>query len=394
MADTSTEPGAFDVAALLPDDLLERFRARAPRYDAAAEFPDDDLAELRERGYLAALVPAEFGGLGLTFAQVGRAQARLAGAAPATALAINMHLVWTGVARYLHDRGDAALDFVLSGACAGEIYAFGVSEAGNDLVLLGSTTRAVTNPDGSVSYSGTKIFTSLSPAWTWLGTFGLDEADPDGPRIVYGFVPRDEHARSLDDWDPLGMRASCSCTTVLNGATAPADRVVRRLAPGPSADPLVVGIFVAFSVLVGSVYTGIARRALELAVQRVRTRHSLRTGAAYDQDPDIRWRIGELGIIVDGVDNDRDLVTGLIDSGADLGTGWFTKVAGFKHRAVVQAKRAVDEAMLSCGGGAFQSNGELARLYRDVIAGVFHPSDPESVHATFAQALLGPVEAR
>ena len=163
-------------------------------HDRDGSFPHDDLAELRSAGYLAALVPEERGGWGLTLEQLTREQSRLAAAAPATALAVNMHLVWTAVAKTLHDRGDASLDFVLDEAAAGEVFAFGVSEAGNDLVLFGSTVEAQPLPDGSVAYSGTKTFTSLSPVWTRLGTFGLDSVSDDAPRIVWGFLDRETPA--------------------------------------------------------------------------------------------------------------------------------------------------------------------------------------------------------
>ncbi|MCR2828070.1 acyl-CoA dehydrogenase family protein, partial [Microbacterium sp. zg.Y909] len=133
---------AFDPASLLPDDLIERIRARAAGHDSDNTFPHDDLADLAAAGYLAVLAPAELGGGGLSLADVSLLQQRLAGAAPATALAVNMHLVWTGVAKVLRDRGIHDLDHVLEGAVAGEIYAFGISEAGNDLVLFGSDTDA------------------------------------------------------------------------------------------------------------------------------------------------------------------------------------------------------------------------------------------------------------
>jgi alkylation response protein AidB-like acyl-CoA dehydrogenase len=55
------------------------------------------------------------------------------------------------------------------------------------------------------------------------------------------------------------------------------------------------------------------------------------------------------------------------------------------------AKHVVDEAMLVAGGSSYFSRNELSRLYRDVPAGMFHPSDPESAHSTSANALLGPV---
>ena len=256
----------FDPAAYLSDELLERIRARAAAVDAENRFPDEDLAELTDAGYLAILVPKALGGAGLGLAEASILQQRLATAASATALAINMHLVWTGVAKVFSDRGISGLEFVQEGAAAGEVFAFGISEAGNDLVLFGSDTVAEPQPDGSYAFTGTKIFTSLGPVWTQLGLHGLDLTSPDGPQMVYAFVPRTDAVTTRDDWDTVGMRGTQSRTTELHGAVAPADRVVRRVAPGPNPDPIVFGIFSVFEVLLASVYTGIARRALDLAV--------------------------------------------------------------------------------------------------------------------------------
>ncbi|MFV0320582.1 MAG: acyl-CoA dehydrogenase family protein, partial [Microbacterium sp.] len=155
----------FDPRTILPDALLERFRERAAAHDRENTFPDDDLAELRALGYTAILVPRELGGGGLGLAEASILQQRLAAAAPATALSVNMHLIWTGVAKVLADRGIDSLRFVQQGAAAGEVFAFGISEAGNDLVLFGSDTDAAPRPDGSYAFTGTKIFTSLAPVW-------------------------------------------------------------------------------------------------------------------------------------------------------------------------------------------------------------------------------------
>src|SRR5690606_13154367 len=106
-------------------------------------------ADLAGIGYLSILVPRELGGGGRTLAEASTLQQRLATAAPATALAVNMHLIWTGVAKVLEDRGNRDLRFVLNGSVAGEVFGFGISEAGNDLVLFGSDTDAVPRADGS-----------------------------------------------------------------------------------------------------------------------------------------------------------------------------------------------------------------------------------------------------
>ena len=121
-------PSPSTTPEVLGDALLARIRSRAAAHDALNTFPFDDVTELADAGYLRALVPAQFGGLGLTLPQLAAEQARLAAHAPATALAVNMHLVWTGVAKAMHDRGDTALDFVLAEAAQGAIFGFGVSD--------------------------------------------------------------------------------------------------------------------------------------------------------------------------------------------------------------------------------------------------------------------------
>ncbi|WP_454115336.1 acyl-CoA dehydrogenase family protein [Microbacterium lacticum] len=383
----------FDPAAYLSDELLERIRSRAAAVDAENRFPDEDLAELTDAGYLAILVPKALGGAGLGLAEASILQQRLATAAPATALAINMHLVWTGVAKVFSDRGISGLEFVQEGAAAGEVFAFGISEAGNDLVLFGSDTVAEPQADGSYAFTGTKIFTSLGPVWTQLGLHGLDITSPDGPQMVYAFVPRTDAVTTRDDWDTVGMRGTQSRTTELHGAVAPADRVVRRVAPGPNPDPIVFGIFSVFEVLLASVYTGIARRALDLAVLTAKKRTSKKTGLAYADDPDIRWRIAEMALAYDGLLPQISSLATDVDQRADHGALWFAKLSGLKHRAVVAAKQIVDEAMLVAGGSSYFTRNELSRLYRDVLAGMFHPSDPESAHATVAAAWLGPVSS-
>nr|WP_315267375.1 acyl-CoA dehydrogenase family protein [Microbacterium lemovicicum] len=384
---------SFDPAAWLPDDLLERFRARAVEHDRTNTFPEADLGELRDLGYLAILVPEDRGGAGLTLAEASILQQRLAGAAPATALAINMHLVWTGVAAVLADRGIDDLAFVQRGAAAGEVFAFGISEAGNDLVLFGSDTDATPTGDGGYAFTGTKIFTSLAPVWAHLGVHGLDTTSPDAPMMVFALLPRSDAIVTRDDWDTVGMRGTQSRTTELRGAVASAERVVRRIPPGPSPDPLIFGIFSVFEILIASVYTGIARRALDVAVETAHRKRSKKSGAAYSQDPDIRRRVAGMAMAYDALPPQLQSLARDVDEQVDHGARWFSLLAGLKHRAVVMAKGVVDDALLVAGGSSYTSGSELGRLYRDVMAGMFHPSDPESAHSALATAWLGPVQS-
>ncbi|UJP39053.1 acyl-CoA dehydrogenase family protein [Cellulomonas palmilytica] len=384
---------ARELRTILSDDLLARVHERAATHDRENTFPHDDLAELAEAGYLRAFVPQRLGGAGLTLEEVAREQVRLAAAAPATALAVNMHLVVTGLAAQLVDRGDDAFAFVLQDAAAGEVFAFGNSEAGNDLVMFGSRTRAERQPDGGYRFFGTKIFTSLSPVWTRLATFGLDDSDPADPRLVHGVVGR-EGVTAKDDWDTLGMRATQSTTTVLDGAYASPERVYRSLPAGPSADSFIFALFSVFEILLGAVYTGIGRRAVELAVAAARRRTSFKNdGRPYAQDPDIRWRIADAALLQDGAELQVFALARDVDEQVDHGGRWFAQLVGLKVRATESARQVVELALRAAGGGSYFSGNELGRLYRDVLAGIFHPSDDESAHATVATSVLGPPEA-
>src|SRR5262249_30863826 len=60
----------------------------------------------------------------------------------ASPLAVNMHLYWTGVARTLRESGDPSLEWLLRESVAGEVFAAGHAETGNDLPVLLSTARA------------------------------------------------------------------------------------------------------------------------------------------------------------------------------------------------------------------------------------------------------------
>ncbi|GAB5080187.1 acyl-CoA dehydrogenase family protein [Arthrobacter sp. AD-310] len=380
---------------VLPDPLLERIRSRAAGYDRDNTFFHEDLRELAEAGYLKLFVPTSDGGMGFGLEAAAQCQRRLATAAPATALAVNMHLVWTGVAHVLQARGDDSLGFVLQEAARGEVFAFGNSEAGNDSVLFDSRTVAVPQADGSYTFAGTKIFTSLTPAWTRLGIFGKDPDARDGSgELVHGFITRDTTGyRILDDWDTLGMRASQSATTVLDGVRVPADRIFRKLPVGPNPDPLIFAIFACFETLLAAVYTGLGERALAVAVETVKRRTSFKNGGrSYAQDPDIRWKVAEAAMAMDNLYPQLHVVAADVDALAEHGAQWFPKLVGLKVNATETARRVVDLAIRVSGGSSYFRGSELERLYRDVLAGMFHPSDDESAHNTVANAWLGPLE--
>ncbi len=385
------------IDALLPTELLTRFRERASGYDEANVFFTEDLEDLKRSGYLAAVVPTELGGAGLSLEQLVVAQRRLAAHAPATALGVNMHLVWVQVAAFLRHRATAGdpgtLDWVLRDAVAGEVFAFGISEAGNEAVLMDAFSTAAARAGGGYSITGTKIFTTLSPVWTRLGV----HAKTAQGRLVFGFVRRDNAGNLAEGkiahpgvWNPLGMRATQSYTTSLEGVPMNEADVAAEIEPFDGSDPLVLGIFSSFSILTAAVYAGIADRALELARSAATAPVTLPDGSVTSklEDPDVAARL------TTAVLAHRQSLDALVVLARDVDElrareDWFLALAAARNQVTDEARQAVEVAMRLLGARGFQADSELARMYRDVLAGMFHPSSSRALARTVRGMLSG-----
>jgi alkylation response protein AidB-like acyl-CoA dehydrogenase len=377
-----TSPGTVS------DATLEQFHARAATYDRENRFFSEDFEALRAAGYLKIAIPKDLGGQGYSLADVCREQRRLAYYAPATALATNMHLYWTGLAADMRRMGDSSLEWVLREAAAGEVFAAGHGEAGNDLPLFLSTSQAQ-RADGGYRFTGHKMFGSLTPVWTRLGLHGMDANAEGGPQIVHAFMPRDTKGYTIKEtWDTLGMRATRSDDTILDGAFIP-DKYIARVLPAGSADLFVLGVFAWAEPTFASIYLGLAQRALDLAVASAKKRTSLAVSRSMAYHPEIQHLIAEMVLAIEGASPQVERVADDWSNGVDHGGNWPSKLVAAKHNAVEAAKKVVDNAMaISGGAGMFKSN-ELERLYRDVRCGGFHPATTMLVHEIVGKTALG-----
>lgn len=376
---------------LLSDTLLEAIGARAAAYDRDNLFFSEDLGDLHDAGFLRASVPVEFGGLGLTLPQLLREQARLAARAPATALALNMHLYWVGAALHLHRLGDPSGRWILEEAGAGKVFAAGHGEPGNDLGLAWSSVKATPLPDGGYRFDGRKIFTSLAPAWDWLGVHGIDESDPDHPRIVHAFIHRDAPGhRTVQTWDALGLRATRSDDTWLEGAIASRDKVIRVLPAGIPNDPFVDGILGAVLPGLAAVYYGIAKRAFDIAVESAQHRKSPAIGGkTYAFKPLTQQAVAQAAIELASIEALFERAANRWWDGYDEDEPWIAHLLAAKQHAVDGALRVVNLALKIAGAASLSRNHELERLYRDVRAGAFHPPNADLSHEVIGQAWLG-----
>jgi alkylation response protein AidB-like acyl-CoA dehydrogenase len=370
--------------------MLARFAGRAASNDRDNRFIEEDFEELRMAKYLLLPIPSEFGGAGMSLAEVCREQRRLAYHAPATALAVNMHLYWLGVAADLWRSGDVSLEWILREAAAGEIFAAGHAESGNDVPVLLSTTKAE-RVEGGYRFTGRKHFGSLTPVWTRFGMHGMDTGNPDQPKIVHAFMPRDAKGYTIKEtWDALGMRATRSDDTLLENAFVPDRYVARVVSPGGAGvDHFVLAVFAWALLGFGNVYYGLAKRALDQSIATVKGKGSLALTRSMAYHPEAQHAIAEMVIELESIGPHLEAVAEDWSNGVDHGAQWPSKLFAAKYHAVEGSWRVVDLGLEVAGGfGIFRSAG-YERLIRDARLGRIHPANSFLTHEVVAKTALG-----
>ena len=375
---------------VLTDEILVRCADRAARYDRDNSFFTEDFQELRDSGYLLLPLPAEFGGGGASLAEVARHQRKLAYYAAPTALAVNMHLYWVGIAADLWRAGDRSLEWLLGETARGHVFAAGHAESGNDIPVLLSTTRAE-RVDGGYRFTGHKAFGSLSPVWTYLGLHGIDTSNPKAPKIVHAFMPRATEGYAVKEtWDVLGMRATRSDDTVLDGVFIP-DRYIVRVVPAGAAgiDQFVLGIFAWALIGFGNIYYGMAQRALDLTLDGVKKRSAIALTRSMAYHPEVQHRVADMGLAMEAIGPQLEQIAADWSTGVDHGAMWPAKIFAAKYQAVEGAWRVIDTALELAGGfGIFRRSG-IERLFRDARLGRIHPANSMLTHEIVGKSLLG-----
>jgi alkylation response protein AidB-like acyl-CoA dehydrogenase len=375
---------------LISDDMLAHFAERAPRYDRDNEFFTEDFEELRAAGYFKATLPPEFGGQGLNLAEINRIQRRIAYVAPATALGVNMHHYFVGLCADLHRAGDPSGDWVLQKASEGHIFAAGHGEAGNDLPVLLSSSKAE-RVEGGWKITGHKIFGSLSPVWTYLGVHAMDTSDPANPKIVHAFVDRLAADYSIvDTWDTLGMRATTSNDTILDGTFVPDEATVLVCPAGfAGAGMFHVALFAWALLGFAAVYGSIARRAFDETVAKVHERASVALTRSMAYHPGVQHDVAEMRIHLEALTAHLDRLCEDWAAGVDHGAEWPAKIVACKYDVVNRAFDVVDTALELTGGAGIFKRSSIERLFRDARLGRFHPCNRILTHELVGKMSLG-----
>jgi alkylation response protein AidB-like acyl-CoA dehydrogenase len=350
--------------------LAPRFAARAAAYDSDGAFPADDFADLRASGLFGLMVPTRLGGSGAGFADYAAIAYELARGNGATALIFNMHASVTGALAGVTDEladalglpaeALAARDAYLKAAAGGSWYAVAMSERGAGSRLSQMTTTYAGIADG-YRIKGSKTFCSGAGHADGYLIAARSAADPS--KVSQFLVPAGDGVRVEETWDALGMRATGSHdlhvdvsvpTGALLGGMEGLALVVAQLAP-----QWMVASYAA-------VYVGVARAAVDAAVEHV-------TARKLGHLPAVRARIGRADAAAAAAQLAvREAARRVDEAPGDTETNrwvWRAKLIAGTTSAEVAA------SMLEAAGTSAMRKGHpLERLYRDARAGSLQPA--------------------
>ena len=261
-------------------ELTQALAANAERYDRSGQFPADNFSLLHRHGLLSLTVPRALGGGGADLATARQVVAAVGKGDPSTALILVMqylqHFRLQDEARWPeHLRLQVARDAVASGAL---INAFRVEPELGTPAHGGLPATVARRTQEGWRLSGRKIYSTGSYGLTWYLVWARsDDKDP----LVGGFlVHKDTPGISIvEDWDHLGMRATCSHEVQFDEVLIPLDHAVSvSPASAPRAELDSTGLLW-MAVLLPALYDGVAQAARDWLVQFLRERVPASLGA-------------------------------------------------------------------------------------------------------------------
>ncbi|POA62594.1 acyl-CoA dehydrogenase family protein [Pseudomonas sp. GW531-T4] len=369
------------------DALLQRIGqqlgATAHLYDESGAFPRDNFALLHQHGLLALTVPKHLGGGGASLAQARKVISAVAKGEPSTALILVMQYLqhsrlqdsqsWPEALR-LRVAGDAVRDGALINALRVEPD-LGTPARGGLPATIARRTAA------GWRLSGRKIYSTGSHGLSWFSVWArsTDEDPLVGAWLVHKDTPG---IRIVEDWDHLGMRATCSHEVLFDNVLVPLDHAV-SVSPWSAPQPELDGEgFLWMAVLLSAVYDGIAQAARDWLVGWLETRKPSNLGAALATLPRFQETVGHIDTLLFA---NRSL----LDAAAEGHTP-ASNAAQLKYLVTGNAIRAVELAIEASGNPGLSRHSPLQRHYRDVLCGRVHTPQNDAVlqgvgKAVFAQ---------
>jgi alkylation response protein AidB-like acyl-CoA dehydrogenase len=351
-------------------ELAADFATRSAAHDREGSHPVENYGRLRQEGFLALTISAEYGGGGASLLDHTIAYEALGAGCPSTALAFNMH---ASVVMPILDSPEVSAETKqrLAKLVVDErkLIAGNFSEpVTTSLVGARPIKTRARRVEGGYRVTGRKMFASMLEAADLVMVGASIEGASASSGLVF-LLPRVAEGRSVDaNWDVLGMRATRSDSLILKDCWVP-DSAVLYCSDDMSALRSQIHWFWGTYT---PVYLGVAQAAYDELRRVVAARRVEGYAQSLAYHVEVRRYVAEMSADLEAA----RLIT--------YHSAWLVDTEGLTEKTVAalyRAKYTVGEAVsrvtrtaLTLGGahGIFKTS-RLEQLFRDGALGPLHP---------------------
>jgi alkylation response protein AidB-like acyl-CoA dehydrogenase len=360
-----------------------RIGPRAAGYDREGKNPVESWRDLWREGFLAAAIPAAYGGRGLDMGTYIAGLRAIARACANTAMTVHMH---STVMRFIDALGTDAQKrrYYAEVIEHGKLFGSWGSEPAVSLSRTFAVETALRRAGDGYAVDGIKHFCTMALGASYYMVWCALEGEPDMSKsILQALVPADSPGLHTDGkWDTLGMRATFSPTVELRDVRVSSDATLGE--PGAA---LRVGVVEGFALGYAAVYTALAEAALAFAMEAVKKRVVKPENIPVSHDPAVQRHIGELEARLHAV----LLVLG------DAAARWDKADMAARGLLANRAKLLATEvglavtahAIQTVGGRAAYKEFPIERAFRDMRTATLMPPTMDRMMEAIGKAALG-----
>jgi alkylation response protein AidB-like acyl-CoA dehydrogenase len=363
--------------------VLEAARRAAAAVDDEGSFPNDAVDALRASGLLGLTLPEGAGGLARGPVELVEVLSRLAGTCGSTAMVYLMHVASSMVVAAAPPTGD---DDLLRRLAGGELLGtLAFSEKGSRSHFWAPVSEAIPEGDHEVRLKASKSWvTSAGHADLYvlscLTPGHSTPTDTDVYAIPAG-QPGWEVASS--GWSGLGLRGNASAPMEADLTVSDDQRLGER---GDGFRLMMEVVLPWFNVGNAAVSLGLARAALDAAIEHAGTSRFQHLDSSLADLPTIRARLAQAHLRLETVS------AYVHETAARMAADdpyVMLAILGTKAAANDAALAVTEDAMRVCGGAAFSRHLPVERAFRDARAGHVMAPTADVLYDLYGRSLCG-----
>lgn len=359
----------------------KEMRPRAALYDREEKFPEEVMQKAFEAGFLTCNVPVEYGGGGLSDLEMAIISEELAwGCAGMYTTMMANSLAFTPIILFGSEEQKQKFLAPFTRKMAFASYCLTEREAGSDT----SAIKTVARKDGSdYVINGSKCFITNGGVASLYVVFA-NAAPEKGARGLTAFlVPRETPGVTIGKIeDKMGHRASNTAEIFFEDVRVPAENIIGRVGQGFL---IAMRTFDRTRAAVGAAGVGLARAALEYAVDYAKTR--IQFGQPIATFQAIAFKIAQMAMEIEAA---RLLVwkaAWMVDKGLPCGLN----SAMAKCFGSDLAMWASLEALQILGGYGYMKDYPVEKLVRDAKLLQIYEGTNEIQRLVISREVIGPI---